>query len=178
MADDFNFNNPYSAPQSSGQVPPIQEGGGLKSLGQEARKSSLNKARWIMIILGVLMLAFNIWGVFYIEQEVQAAVRRGMMVNQSIVQQLKIITYVSIGIGVLFIVMGILVHQFPVPFTIAALVLYLLGQLVMLIYNPEAFGGNVIAWAIRVAIVAGLWQSIQAAIAYEKERRMAPYQQF
>jgi hypothetical protein len=174
MADDFNFNNPYSAPQTSGQIPPMIEGGGLKSLGQEARKSSLNKARWIMIILGVLMLAFNIWGVFYIEQEVQNAVRRGMMVNHSIIQQLKIITYISIGIGALFIVMGIMVHQFPIPFTITALVLYLLGQVIMFVYNPESLA-NVVAWAIRIAIIAGLWQSIQAAIAYEKERKMAAY---
>jgi hypothetical protein len=175
MADDFN---PYSSPQSSGQLNPFQdEGGGLKNLGQEARKSSLNKARWIMIIIGILTLGINIWGLSYIDDQVKAAQRQGMIVDQSLVTQLKVVTYIAIGMGAALIIMGILVHQFPVPFTIAGLALYLIGQAIGAVYNP-AMLVNPIAWVIRIAIIVGLWQSIQAAQAYERERRMSPYNRF
>lgn len=174
MANDFN---PYSAPQTSGQLPPIQEGSGLKSLGQEVRKSSLNSARWIMIVIGVLTIGLNVFLYFSIQDEIKKVQRQGMILDQAVVTQALLPVYAFIGVGVVYILMGIFIYQFPVPFTITALVLYVGGQIVSALLNddPKMLASGLI---VKILIVAGLWKAIQAAQAYERERRLAPYSEF
>ncbi len=179
MADDFNF-NPYTAPQASSSAPPIAEQGGLKSLGQEARKSSLNKARWIMIVIGIITIAYNLFEYSRLDEDIRKELKKqNLVANAQQMEEIKsyarMFLYVFLGLGALFVVMGIIVNQFPVPITIAALVLYVGGQAFTAYLNPATLAQG---WLIKILFIAGLWQAIQAAFAYEKERRMAPYGEF
>jgi hypothetical protein len=174
MADDFN---PYSAPQTS-STQPVVEGSGLKSLGQEARKTSLNKARWIMIVIGVLTIGLNIFQYFAIQEEIKKVQRQGMVLDPAAVTQVMLPVYAFVGVGVIYILMGVFIYHYPVPFTITALVLYIGGQLVSAALSEDPRLTLVSGFIIKILIIAGLWKAIQASQAYEKERRMAPYGEF
>jgi len=172
MADDFN---PYSAPQASGQLP-VEEGSGLKSLGQEVRKTSLNKARWIMIVLGVIQIGIAIFLYFNTQGQIRDAERKGMIIDHDVVRLLWFIIAGAGAIGSAFIGMGIFIYSYPVPFTIAGLVIYAGDQLLgVVLGGPEMITKGIV---FKILIIAGLWQAIQAAQAYERERRMSRYDGF
>jgi len=177
MADDFN---PYSAPQTTVSQPVIEEGSGLKSLGQEARKASINKARWIMIIAGLWQLGISSVEYSNFDQAIRNEFQRDRIVLNAdqlatIKGQLLPYVYVFMVGGATLVLMGIFVKQFPVPLTIAGLVVYVGIHLVFATLSVHTLYQG---WIIKVLIIAGLWSAIQAALAYEKERRMAPYGEF
>ena len=174
MADDFN---PYSAPQSTVQPVVVDEGSGLKSLGQEARTTSLNQARWTMIIIGLLTAVLNVAAQFNVQHQIAEIERRGGMADPDEVLEASITNIGFAAVGVLFVVMGIIIHKFPVPITIAALVIYVCCTVIAFVLNPMMMA-NVLAIVFRVAIIMGFWKSVQSAKAYEQERRMSPYDAF
>lgn len=182
MADDFNF-NPYTAPQASSAAPPTAEQGGLKSLGQEARKSSLNKARWILIIVGIIQLGYSIWEYTNIDAALKAELnRRKIQLNAEQFAEVKAevtpFVLAFMAAGAVFVVLGIFIYQFPVPFTIAGLVLYLAIQASNVFFSDEPGKQLASGLIMKIAFIVLLWQAIQAALAYEKERRMTPYGEF
>ena len=73
-----------------------------------------------------------------------------------------------IGLGVLYIVMGMFVKQYPVPLTIAALVLYIGSAAVFAILDPATLASGII---VKILIIVGLAKAVQAALAYERERK-------
>ena len=80
-----------------------------------------------------------------------------------------------IALGAAYIVMGLLVKRFPVPLTVAALVLYVGSALFFAWLEPMTLAQGVI---IKIFIVIGLVKAVQAAIAYEREKRMEVESQF
>ncbi len=148
----------------SGGEPPQ----GLGSLAQSARNKKLNLARGILFFVGILTIAVNIWMLFQIQKEVNEARQRGMIIIQSRVNLFYAATYVGIALGVVFTIFGFLVKVFPVPITITSLVLYVAAYLGFGALEPENLWKGAV---IKVLIVVGLIQSIQAAIAYQKEEK-------
>lgn len=104
----------------------------------------------------------------------------GVVVDQKKVDELKSVARVShglfIAVGALFVFLGLLVKKFPVPVTILGLVLYI-GSFVIdfaigyTYVGEEAFKSIGSGIWLKIVIIIGLVKSIQAAIAYEKERR-------
>jgi hypothetical protein len=73
-------------------------------------------------------------------------------------------------IGVVFIVCAIVVYKYPVASTVTSLVLYLGAAAVYGVLDPTTLARG---WWIKILIVVGLFKAVQAALAYESERKAA-----
>jgi hypothetical protein len=177
--------NPYRspiAPLSETNLPPLQTG--LGSLGQEARLKNLNTAKWIMIIVGLIQMGN--FAIFYAMTEKEAdTVIAEELRNQRIgrdqidpvqfreyrdtmIRIARLIYGALIALGAAFVIMGLFVKKYPVPLTITALVLFIGVHAVLAILNPVNLAAGLL---LKVIFIVGLAKAIQAAIAYERERK-------
>jgi hypothetical protein len=157
----------------------------LGSLAQAARGKKLGEARGILLFIGILTIIAN--GVLLalardqIKKEIDKEVLKAggpANVDPAQVKQAEdqafalvaLVNGVAIGLGVLFVVFGIIVKRFPVPITIISLVLYIGAGLGFAALNPASLAQGLI---IKIIIVVALIRSIQAALAYEREEREA-----
>jgi hypothetical protein len=193
-ASDMAEQNPFlnnltnqSRASGSAQAPPLgslsQQTSSLGSLAQAARHKQLKTARWILIIVGVLTvlanLAFFALIVPQVDEEIKKQVnelhRQGLQEDPEIVTEVrgKMIRIAQLfqggaaALGVVFIVLGCLVHKYPVPATVTGMVLYIGGNAVFGYLDPMNLARG---WIIKIIIVFVLAKSIQAAIAYQRER--------
>ncbi len=168
----------------------------LGSLAQKARGKQLRTARVIFFLVGALSIVVNIIDIslFHsnfqqaVEKEIQKQGGRGaVQIDRAMLQKAEdnafllvcAIDGAFILVGVLFLVFGVIVYRYPVPVTVTGLVLYLLclvagGVISAVSGGPEDFGKFLMSGIlVRILIIVGLAKSIQAAVAYEQERRAA-----
>ncbi|BBO31727.1 hypothetical protein [Lacipirellula parvula] len=161
----------------------LKGGGELGSLAQAARGSHLKSARSILIAVGILTIVVNIGlGIFAknlvdseIEKELRNASAQGMQVDPVVLEEFRSSAIRSVWVsavlwsltGVVFIGLGIAVYKYPVPATVAGLVLYIGCFAVGVMLDPASIAKGII---IKVIIVAGLFKAMKAAIESEKEQ--------
>jgi hypothetical protein len=155
----------------------------LGSLAQSARSGQLKQAKALLIGVGVLMAVLNLGMMFTVPEQVrqvvdaQLASRGGRAAADPV--QLKqvetgilIIAYflqaIPAALGVLFIIFGLFVNRFPVPITITSLILFLLFIALSAILEPLTLIQGLV---IKIIFIAGIIKAIQAALAYEREKR-------
>ncbi len=158
-------------------------GTGLGSLAQSARSKKLKQARGILIAVGVLTLILN--GIVLallvsqknkIDNEVKRLrAQPNMVVNESKVKEAQdalrsgfLVTGVALGLGFIFVILGLIVKQYPVPATLLGLVLYIGATVIFGLMNPETL--SVVGIIVKIVFIACLVKALQAGIAYEKER--------
>ncbi|MEW4491115.1 hypothetical protein AB1L42_23775 [Thalassoglobus sp. JC818] len=116
----------------------------LGSLAQSARSNHLKNARIMMYVLGTLMLIVSVTQFFIAELIVDNQIKlelanisgRGVDIDQQRVQRIreetvtltKVVSVISSIAGVILLVLGYQVYNYPVPCTVLALVLYLGGK--------------------------------------------------
>jgi len=157
----------------------------LGSLAQAARSKHLKQVRGILLVIGILTLAFNAILFFTAEDAVDAAIKQEInnrggnvqvdpQVKQAAVRLTQIFAGGFFALGVLYIVFALIVHQYPVPITVTALVIYVGGSIITLIVNLAQSNANastlLVGLPVRILIIVGLAKGIQAAIAYQSER--------
>jgi hypothetical protein len=161
----------------------------MGSLAQAARSKKLRQARTILIVIGILNgllgLGLALGARPIAESLVKTAVEKelrnnpGAAVDPAKKQELEnqVTRILRVGgvltaiLGLVFLTLAALIHRFPVPATVTALVLYLGVCAIDLAMGGLAL--NYCAIAIRVLIVVALFQAVLAAIAYQKERAAA-----
>ena len=162
-------------------------GSSVGSLAQSAREKQLNKAKAILIFIGVLTIAVNGVQLTLAEtqvkeafaQEVAAAQRQGMIVDAEQVAELEAdalsVAQMIIGgavfVGIVFVVLGVLVKSYPVVTTVTGLVLYVGAAAVFGLIDPSTLARGAI---LKVVIIAFLVKAIQAAVAYQRENGSTP----
>jgi hypothetical protein len=147
----------------------------LGNLAQAARGNQLKTARWILIVIGLLTLAVNSF--FFlnaksmIDDELRSMQNQGYQIDQSKVGDAvalqKLITGGTALLGLVFIILGVMVYQFPVPCTLAGLILYILSALIFAAINPMSLAQGAI---IKIFIIVGLVKSVKSAFAYQAEQ--------
>lgn len=147
-------------------------GDGLGSLAQAARLNQLKSARAILIFVGVLWILINglagLWAPTIVDKELAAGVEVPGLMREQLIRAVQLYSVICVGIGVIYVILGVSVPKYPVPITITALVLFLGCWAVFGMLDPANF---VSAWLFKILIVAGLVKAVQAAIAFEKEKR-------
>jgi hypothetical protein len=154
----------------------------LGSLAQSARSKQLRQARIILIVIGVLLAAVHIAEMFglrsqmkaAIDQEVQKVRARGQQVDPVRVQELEdravrvgiAVDVFVVGLGVLFVIFGIMIYKYPVPITITGLVLYVGLQAITAVLDPTFLVKGII---VKIIIVVALIKAVQAAVAAKRE---------
>jgi hypothetical protein len=91
--------------------------------------------------------------------------------RESAIRSVKLASYIAAALGAIFIIFGMFVYQFPVPITLASLVLYLGSTAVFGYIDPMTLAKG---WIIKILIIAGLFKAVQAAVASERESRLQP----
>jgi predicted Zn finger-like uncharacterized protein len=153
-----------------GAEPPPKK---LGSLAQAARGQQLRVARIILALLGVLMIGVAIYTYAAAENLIRDAVRQkfgpGAIPHPDDIKLVRTLSIVDMGLGGVYIVLAMIVYMYPVAVTVTGLVLYVTTQLIF----AAAFGITALLQGLifKILIVVGMAKAIQAAIAYEKERR-------
>src|SRR4051812_22438662 len=157
---------------------------GLGSLAQSARTKQLKTARGILFVVGILTLVVNGALFFFAESivksqldtEVQKIRAQGMMIDQVKLAQIqdqavratRLADGIALLLGVVFIACGALVYTYPVATTVTSLVLYLGAAAVYGVIDPMTLARG---WWMKILVAFGLFKAVQAAIAYENERK-------
>jgi cation transport ATPase len=150
----------------------------LQSLAQAARTNHLKQIRGTLLAIGILTLIFNVIAIFAVPAQIrQELAKQGPLPNAPGMPEAQTILFVvaymfiaaGIVVGLLFILFGALVHMFPVPITIASLVLYVLVTVVCFFTN---LGVESIVWTvIRVMFIIALAKAVNTALTYQREQR-------
>ncbi len=158
----------------------------LPSLAQSARADTLNSARGILFAIGILTLLANGFmfaksrneidevfaaeikklGPNFVPDEVKVAEAKAGALST-----VRMIYGGAAALGALFCVFGGVVKQFPVPVTITSLVLYIGATAVFGVLDPSSLARGAI---IKIIMTVGLFKSVQAALAYQKELEQGP----
>jgi hypothetical protein len=85
----------------------------------------------------------------------------------------QLIQAVPVGLGVIFIILGVMVKSYPVPMTITGLVLYVLANAIFGLLDPAMLLQGVI---IKIIVVVALIKAVQAALAYQREMSAPLYE--
>jgi hypothetical protein len=143
----------------------------LGSLAQAARGKELSTAQRILIVIGVLTLAVNGFLLYNLPNEIQQAIQQNQIAPEDVEQARQggmITGYLLYGLpallGVVFVIFGLIVKQFPLPITITSLVLYVLATAGFGFLAPETLVQGII---VKVIIVFALIRAIKAARAYQ-----------
>jgi hypothetical protein len=157
--------NQYSPPTADVVKP-------LGSLAQSARGKEIKQAQRILIAIGLLTAAANAFAVYNTPNEVEAVMRQqnfGANADQ-VRHYVTMFCYglygALTGLGVLFVIFGLVVKSYPVPITVASLILYLGTNAALAFLNPMLLAAGFI---VKIIIVVGLFRAFKAARAYERE---------
>ena len=174
--NDYNDDLP-SLPRAGGPV------SGRKPLGkltQSARGAELGKARRILLVVGVLTLLANVGTFFFAENLADNLIKAeqmkqpGLMVSpaerDTVINATKVASGLVALLGGLFVVFGLIVQKFPVPITVASLVLYIGQVAIFAVIIPGSLVSGII---FKLIIVVALVKAVQAAIAMQREDREA-----
>jgi hypothetical protein len=172
----------FGAHNSGSQTELPSLSSGSSSLAQSARLKQLNTARGILIGVGLLTIALNIFQFVAVERlvdeqfnkEIIELRRQGMQIDQvklaelraSSISAVKLVCIGLVFVGALFLVGAALIKSFPVPVTIISLVVYVGCAVIFGILDPATLLQGII---IKVIIVFALVKAVQAAMAYQRE---------
>ena len=156
----------------------------LGSLAQSSRLDALKPARWILIIVGLLIVGLYVFHFTNAEKEVNDVLRaEGLTsvadkaelnsIKAHLLGKVKLIYFVHISAGAVMILCGIFVFKMPVPATLTGLLIYLAIQGYSAMLMPESIHRGII---IKILIIVGLAKSVQAAFAYSKEQNLSGMQ--
>jgi len=165
----------FAAPQGDTevQVDAMPQLGSLSSLAQSARMKQLKSARMILIFIGVLIAVWGGIGFSQAEDLIDTEIRNRQMqgyviegdVNQIRVKMARLINGGTVGLGVVFILLGVAVSSFPVPATVLGLVLFLGFNAVFAALVPA----TLLQWIIlKIVFIVCLFKAVHSAIGYQR----------
>lgn len=163
--------NPAMAAAMKAEGMPVS--GSQQSGMPEKTKKALNNARGWMLFIGVLMIAYNGFLLFVLNQfiaDVIADMGNDLTMDKDTLLTLMYVFFISyLVIGVAFIGMAFLIHKFPLTASITGLVLYVGSQIpLFFIIGPKNALGGIIGIVIKVAVILALSQAIYAAYQHRK----------
>ncbi len=151
----------------------------LQSLAQSARQNQLRQIRGTLIAIGILTIIGFAINLFNVPNEMRQAQQKGLVIpNQpggpNVETVLLAVAYTLYGLGVLlgilYLILGALVHLFPVPITVATLVIYILQTVVCVVAGLGL--GSVVFIIVRILFIIALARAVRTAFVYQREQRL------
>ncbi len=158
-----------------------KSGLGLGSLSQSVRKQSLRNARRILIFIGAMTVLFNVFMLAQSESEVREAISaelRSQGISDAQVDHTKLeearatalrltrLIYAgTMGLGLVFIALGVMIYRAPVAITVTGIVLYVASNIVFALLDPTSLVRGAI---IKIIIIVAMGKAISAAVAYQR----------
>lgn len=132
----------------------------LGNLAQKARKKTLDTARNCLIAVGILQL-IGIGLVFFL-------VKTAPQEFQVPPGTLTTIIIISSAVAVAYFVLAALSSRYPLACTTIGLILFITLQAIAAIDDPASLAQG---WILKIIVIVALVKAVQAAVAYEKERK-------
>ncbi len=153
----------------------------LGSLAQSARLQQLLVCRKILLFVGIVTIAANLFGFLVVDQAAEQLLREELAEAGAqdfapeeierraadMRRRVQLESGLFVAVGVAFLVLAGLVTWLPVICTTGGLALYVGGQAFAAYLNPWILSNG---WVIKLLIVAGLVRAVMAAFAYENHR--------
>src|SRR5262245_47379733 len=154
---------------------------GLGSLAQSARNKHPRQARRVLIAVGILTVLVQT-GMYFVEantirDEIRkvrpdlAADPAGMAEAEETVGRILLLVHGgAVGLGVVFILLGVFVERAPVAITATALVLFIGREVIFALIDPTNLARG---WLIKIIFIVRLVKARQAAVAAQQEKASA-----
>lgn len=154
----------------------------LQSLAQAARTNQLKQIRGTLLAVGIIIIIWHVIDLVSLPGQVRAAMAKGAMpaANAPGAANPETLAYAlgigidggAIVVGLLFILFGVLVSYYPVPITIAALIVYTLMTIACLPIMILGLGvQSVVVIVVRIMFIIALAKAVMTAFAYQREQR-------
>jgi hypothetical protein len=156
----------------------------LGKLTQTARMKRIKSARTVLLFIGTISLlyglAMTVFAETFVDSQIDKEIRGlgpNVIIDQAKLKEIKVEAYgrqrvggfATIAEALAFLLLGVFVQKAPVPLTATGLILYAADWAVGSIFDPTYLLHGLI---VKVLIMACLVKALNAAIAYERERRM------
>ena len=151
----------------------------LGSLVKSARGKELNRAKWTLVIVGLIYIAY--YGIQYTmaEQLVDAEFQKQLnaagpgaqidpAARQNSILGVLIITAGGAALGLAMLALGTLVKRFPVALLTIALVLFIGYHGTLGYFVPITL---LDLWVVKVVVLFGLVKGLKAALGEQREAR-------
>jgi hypothetical protein len=162
-------NSPYSPTYSSDYMRTAEkETKARRTENQSEVTVEGNAARWALIIIGLLTIFFNIVWFINIEHEIagmmQEAAANGEFADIGFLRVVGRIFYgITIIVGVVLVILGGLVPQFPIAAPAIGLAIYVSGILLFLLLDPMSLVSPVGIF-VKIAVISALVKAIISGV--------------
>ena len=139
---------------------------GLGNLADNVRKRILKQSRIALLVIGFFTLAYVAYQLSELNTEID---QLGPAMQEALapeISQARLILYLSMAVGLLFLGFAAFVYQYPLFCTLSGLIIYVSALLVNAVLDSSTLYQGII---IRVAIIAVLINGVKTAIVYSKE---------
>jgi hypothetical protein len=149
----------------------------LGSLAQAVRWIELKRTQRILILVGLWTMAVNGFALFSLPNQIERAIRQKQIAPNDVAlfqRWATISGYLIYGLpalsGLLFVVLGCLIKQFPVTSIITSLVLYIFATAAISLLFPETMVQGLI---VKLIIIYILIRAINTARAFRDQEQQA-----
>ena len=129
----------------------------------------LKQARVIFILIGLANIVISLLALNTINDQLKQYERMGLLADTKIPDAVRLVVYVGIGIGAVYLLCAVLVYKKPIPTTIIALTIYAVFTLIQLVIDPSSVL-TVFGVGLRTAMIIALVSAVRFAFLYEKNR--------
>jgi hypothetical protein len=129
----------------------------------------LKQARVIFTLIGLANIVISLLAWNTSSDQIKQAEKLGMLVDARIPDVVRIIVYVGVGLGAVYLLCAVLVYKKPIPTTITGLVIYCGFTLVQLVVDPSAVL-SIFGIGLRAAMIIALASAVRFAFLYERNR--------
>ena len=129
----------------------------------------LKQARAIFILIGLANIIVSLLALNTVNDQIKQAEKMGMLVDARIPEAVRIIVYVGVGIGAVYLLCALLVYKKPIPTTITGLTIYAVFTVIQLVVDPSTVL-SVFGIGIRAAMIIALVSAVRFAFLYERNR--------
>lgn len=129
----------------------------------------LKQARVIFILIGLANIVISLLALNTINDQLKQYERMGLLADTKLPDAVRLVVYVGIGIGAVYLLCAVLVYKKPIPTTIIALTIYAVFTLIQLVIDPSSVL-TVFGVGLRTAMIIALVSAVRFAFLYEKNR--------
>lgn len=149
-------------------LPPLDSDfdSGLSNLADSVRKRILKQSRIALAVIGLITLGYVAYQLNQLNADVDELGQAFRETLAPEIAQARLILYLSMGVGFLFLGFAVFVYRFPLTCTLAGLIIYVASILINAVLDPATLYQGII---IRFAIIAVLINGVKTAIVYSKE---------
>jgi hypothetical protein len=132
----------------------------------------LKQARAIFILIGLTNIVVSLLALNTLSDQLKQAEKMGLLVDAKIPDIVRIVVYVGVGLGAVYLLCAFLVFKKPIPTTITGLAIYGVFTLVQLAIDPSSVL-SLFGIGLRVAMIIALVSAVRFAFLYERNRAAA-----